>query len=177
MTDDPYFTEVDLQFFAQYGLTMLRVQQFEQSLKQLAQLSAPETPEDATFDQAWKQVRKILTSATGPLTHQLAEHGKVPSQLLEELREVTKGRNGLAHEYLLWYVLRKNLGEVTPEEEIATLQEAEQHFHTLDTQLTELSDGLLRDRGIDPNEEHLTEEEGREILREMLAEGESDEAH
>ncbi len=93
MTAESYFTEKDLQYFMQYGLTMLQVQQFEQSLKQFAHLYAPETSEDATFDQAWKQVRKILTSAAGPLTHQLAKHGKVPEELLDELRKVTKGRN------------------------------------------------------------------------------------
>ena len=36
MTAESYFTEKDLQYFMQYGLTMLQVQQFEQSLKQFA---------------------------------------------------------------------------------------------------------------------------------------------
>jgi hypothetical protein len=148
---------------------MLRVQQFEHALKELAQLYA-ETPADATFDEAWKDVRKILTPAAGPLIQQLARHNRVSGTLLEELRKVTRGRNTLAHEYLLWYVLQRNLNEVDTDEQIAYLQAAEQHFNTLDAELSELSRELLREQGINPDKDYITEEEGREILREMLSE-------
>ena len=176
MADESHLTEEDLAVFLQYGMTMYGVQRFEQALKQLAHLYA-ETPEGASVEQAWRDVRKILTSAAGSLTKQLANHGKVAEELLEDLREVAKVRNALAHEYMLWYVLRKNLDEIDPQEETTMLVRAEEHFLSLHDKLSELSNGLLLERGIDPDEEYLTVEEGREILQEMLAEGETDEAH
>ena len=173
-SNEPDFTQEDLQVFLQYGLTILSVQRFEQALKQLAQLYA-ETPKDATFEQAWRDVRNILMSAAGPLTKRLTERGEVSEELLEELRKATKGRNHLAHDYLLWYVLQKKLGQANPEDEIAWLQQAEQRFGALYAELSELSRLLLRERGTDPEETYITEERGREILWQMSAKQEDDE--
>jgi hypothetical protein len=109
----PNFTQGDFVAFMKYATTMLRVQQFELALKQLATLYV-QTPEDATFEKAWKDVQKLLTTAVGPLTDHLTKHGMVPQELLEEMRKAAQGRNYLAHEYMLSYALKKNLGSCRP---------------------------------------------------------------
>ena len=127
----PNFTQGDFVAFMKYATTMLRVQQFELALKQLATLYV-QTPEDATFEKAWKDVQKLLTTAVGPLTDHLTKHGMVPQELLEELRKAAQGRNYLAHEYMLSYALKKNLGSVDPDDEIALLDEAQDYYFELE---------------------------------------------
>jgi hypothetical protein len=170
----PNFTQGDFVAFMKYATTMLRVQQFELALKQLATLYV-QTPEDATFEKAWKDVQKLLTTAVGPLTDHLTKHGMVPQELLEEMRKAAQGRNYLAHEYMLSYALKKNLGSVDPDDEIALLDEAQDYYFELEAELSELSQEVLSERGVGsnevPNEEIL-----RDILRNQRAKGEASEA-
>ncbi len=170
----PNFTQGDFVAFMKYATTMLRVQQFELALKQLATLYV-QTPEDATFEKAWKDVQKLSTTAVGPLTDHLTKHGMVPQELLEDLRKAAQGRNYLAHEYMLSYALKKNLGSVDPDDEIALLDEAQDYYFELEAELSELSQEVLSERGVGsnevPNEEIL-----RDILRNQRAKGEASEA-
>jgi hypothetical protein len=170
----PDFTEEDFAAFIEYATTMLCVQQFELALKQLA-THYVQTPEDATFEKALKDVQKLLTTAVGPLTDHLAKHGKVTEVLLEELRKAAKLRNHLAHEYMLNYVLNKNLGSVDPDEEIARLDTWSEDYCELDAELSALSREVLRERGMDPNEV-LDKKEMLDILRKQRAKDEDSEA-
>ncbi len=108
--------------------------------------------------------------AAGPLIKKLTDRGRVSEELLEKLQQAAQGRNNLAHEFLAFYMLKRGLGEANPEVEIATLQIAEQEFNALDAELSALSHDLLREHGIDPDEEYITKEEAREELRKMLEE-------
>jgi hypothetical protein len=157
MTDD-WVTKEDWAVFAQYGKTMLHVQQFEQAVKQLAHLYEPELSEDVPFEVAWRRVEKQLRRALEPLTRQLEEQDRVPQELLEEIRAVIQPRNTLAHEFLLSYINRKNHGLKTHEEAIKTLQDIDLVYQSLDAEITELSHGLLRQQGIDTDDPPLTEE-------------------
>ena len=152
---------------------MLRVQQFELALKQLATLYV-QTPEDATFEKAWKDVQKLLTTAVGPLTDHLTKHGKVPQELLEELRKVAQVRNYLAHEYMLSYALKKNLGCVDPDKEIEKLDAAQKYYFELEAELSELSQEVLSEHGVDsdevPDEELLQDILGKQLVKDEASE-------
>jgi uncharacterized protein YutE (UPF0331/DUF86 family) len=170
MEEEPYFSTEDLTVFIEYGMTMLKVQQFELALKQFAQLHT-EIPQGSTFDEAMRSVRKVLISAAGNLTNKLTARGEVPEELLGKLRTITRLRNYLTHDYLLEYVFHKNLRGIDHEEEFTFLHKVTERFQSLEGELSELSEGLLLKRGIDPHKEYLSREE----LREILFEDEADE--
>src|SRR5215204_3540419 len=130
MSEERFFTPADRLIFIQYGATMVLVQQFEWSLKRLSSLYT-ELPENPTFEEAWKAIEKNLKLPAGPLINQLANRGRIPKELLEELWRAKEDRNYLAHEYIYGYVLRKSWDAANPRHAFADLQEKARYFQEL----------------------------------------------
>jgi hypothetical protein len=103
-------------------------------------------------------VERILKSAAGPLLERLARRGTIPGDLLKDLRKATEVRNWLAHDYLLRYVVQKDLGSAKPGENIEMLQETELNFRALDDEVSNLSTERAHEQGMDLTVDHSTEE-------------------
>lgn len=156
--------------FAMYGTAMFAVQTFEYALKQLTGLLEPELPKDVSFEKAWRETEKVLRKPIGWLEEQLGKQDNTPEELREKIGELIKPRNFLAHEYLLNYALESRAGLATPEKAMNELAEFSAVFEAARDELDELSNELLRERGIDPFEPALSDEEARRILSEVKAE-------
>ena len=107
---------------------MASVQQFELAMTRLARSTYPQLSESVPFAHAWNRMKKYLRKSDTPLTKQLSEAGNTPQEMLERVEYLLTGRENLAHEFLLTYVLENNLGAVNRAEWFSILQEAEANF-------------------------------------------------
>ena len=165
-------TEEDRQVFVDYGATMLVVQAFEWTLKRLAVLYS-DTQANVSMEGAWKVVEETLQMPVGPLVEQLKKRGRVPENLLGELREAGRHRNYLAHEFLLVYWIKKLHNRAAPSEEMAFLQKRRSCFQQLQAFLQQLVD--TQSEAIESESSNY--EEVRKIAEEIIPEDEFWEAH
>ena len=169
----------DWTVLAKYGWTMFGVQLWELSLKQLVQLGLPDFPEDASFDDAWRQVERLLRKPAGKLREQLDEQSYGSKELHDKLKDFRKRRNELAHEFLLDYVLFRQSGDSDVYGAAVGKLEAEGiFFREFSDELSELSNKRASQRGwdLDKNFEELNltpEELGRLRLAEEAGEEDS----
>lgn len=169
----------DWKVLAKYGWAMFGVQLWELSLKQLVQLGQPDLPEDAPFEDAWREVERLLRRPAGRLREELKRQGYGSVDLHEKLKDYRRRRNELAHEFLLDYVLMRQSG--VPDAPAAAVRVLEAHgleFREFGDELSELSGRRAEQRGWDfekdLEEVGLTPEElGRITLAEEADQGES----
>lgn len=80
---------------------------WELSLKELVQLGQPDFPDDASFDDAWPEVERLLRRPVGKLKEQLQRQGYGSKELHDKLKTFKRRRNEMAHEFLLDYALMR----------------------------------------------------------------------
>lgn len=144
-----------------YAATMEAIQEFEQTLRQLAVLRA-DLPDGIGFDTAWKRTEKLLRLPMGKLEYVL------PDGLREHFSELRKTRNWAAHEALVLWRFERSVGIRGDDEFVELLTEIEQTFRQLDQQLSTVADQHLERLGITPEDYNFSRDE---IRRMALGEG------
>jgi len=162
----------DWKVLAKYGWAMYCVQLWELSLKQLVQLGQPDFPEDASYEDAWREVEKLLRRPAGKLRERLEIQNYGSKDLHDKLKGFGRRRNELAHEFLLDYVLMRQSGMSGVHDAAVKKLEAEGLlFREFSDELSDLSQQRARQRGWDLDKDleevGLTPEDlGRVILAE-----------
>jgi hypothetical protein len=151
----------------------------ELSLKQLVQLGQPDFPNDASFEDAWAEVERLLRRPAGKLREQLEQQGYGSKALHDKLKKFKRHRNVLAHEFLLDYAVMRQTG--IPDIYEAAVKKVEGDgllFRDFSDELSELSQQRAIQSGWDLakdlEEVDLTPEDlGRMLLAEEAEEEES----
>src|SRR5215217_2286174 len=161
MSHEP-LTQEDSDVLAYYGRTMASVQQFEHAMTGLARLIHPQLSEDVPFAIAWnRSMKKYLRKSDTPLAQQLGAMGSTPQQMLERVEYLLTGRENLAHEFLLTYVLEKNLSCVNRAGRISTLRDAEVDFLQWREFVNTLHRAVASELGVDSEPQGLSLEDLR----------------
>jgi hypothetical protein len=157
-------TQEEFDFLAYYGRTMASVQEFEFAMVRLARLMLPKLSEDVPFEPAWNRMERQFKKADGPLAKPLIEAGHAPREILREIQHLLAVRKNLAHEFLLSYMLEKNVGAGNRAERISTLERVETGFLGWRDFINALYDAVARERGVTPEAVDFTLDDIRETF-------------
>lgn len=135
---------------------MEAIQQFEQTLKQLAILRE-DLPDGIDADTAWKRTEKLLRLPLGRLEYVF------PDGLKEHFAELKQTRNWAAHEALMVWRFERNVGLRSDDEFVKSLVDVEQAFRELDAQLSTIADEHMERLGIKPEDYNFSREEVRRM--------------
>lgn len=156
-------TDADWEVFAHYGRTMLTVQAFEFTLFQIVQLQDEDFPEAGEFSEVWRDhIEPLLGLTAGQLRGRLRD---IDSDLLAELRAAVDARNFLAHRFIFNYRLAAATGASDHRDAVASLTELQGRFADVNAKLDAIADELIREKGLDPNDDAISSEALEEFLR------------
>jgi hypothetical protein len=104
------FTQEDWEMFAEYGRTMLSLQEFEFMLLAALGFEIPDvvglTKEES--NEFWsKMMAKFFRQTAGQVKARLAQESDMPEELLGDVTAIVRLRNFLAHTYLRDYMFRR----------------------------------------------------------------------
>ena len=115
-------TPEEWEVFAEYGWTMLSVQEFEFSLSAAVEskIEDLDTNKSTSIDDLFLRIGKLFRLTAGQMKMKLAKESNMPEELLEDVVEAIALRNVLAHEFLrrrlsTWPTAPPNYQEIVAE--------------------------------------------------------------
>lgn len=149
-------TGADWEVFANYGRTMLAVQSFEFTLFQIVQLQDEDFPEEADFEEAWREhVEPLFKLTAGQLKGKLRG---LDEELVGELEAAVTARNFLAHHFLFNYRLATVTGATDHRTPLAALAELQERFAGINRKLDSVAATSCARRGSSPTTPGISQE-------------------
>jgi hypothetical protein len=110
----PEFTPEDWKVFAEYGRTMLAVQEFEFFLMKVVDEEVEEfnSASATSREDLYRRLDKLFRLTAGQLKSKLERETRIPEALLQEVETVVGCRNELAHRFLVLYRTERRFWEI-----------------------------------------------------------------
>jgi hypothetical protein len=135
-------------WYAQYGRTMLGYQSLEMSMAFLVVMDQDDPPPLSTYGEAVKNLNKLYKLTIGALQRRVGKD--LPQELIDDLEQARRGRNYLAHQYLVERVEELDRGSAHRLEMIRGLEATQRRIGDILRTITELGREGASQIGLDP---------------------------